>query len=203
MTSRWLAWAALLIGGLSAVAGSPYLAARGQVDVEALAATAARGEDRVGAVELATWIHDREPGLRVIDVRSREAYDADRIPGAEHVPLGAIGRTRFTHDQPIVVYADDGTEAAEAWVLLRAAGLRRVFFLRGGLAAWLDEVLEPTLAADADAEARAAFARVAGLSRYFGGRPRGGASAGTDAGTGGPSGADTADRLAHLKRRGC
>jgi hypothetical protein len=57
-------------------------------------------------------------------------------------------------------------------VFLRALGHRRVLFLRNGLHEWLDDVMSPTLAADAPPGAEVAFARVAELSRWFGGTPR-------------------------------
>jgi hypothetical protein len=68
-----------------------------------------------------------------------------------------------------------------------------VFFLRNGLHEWLDDVLSPTIAADAPAEAQAAFARVAELSRWFGGMPR------TLTG----HAAATSEEALRTRRRGC
>ena len=51
--------------------------------------------------------------------------------------------------------------AAQAWVFLCALGHRNVWFLRDGLHEWLDDVMSPTIADDAPADAQAAFARVA------------------------------------------
>jgi hypothetical protein len=56
-------------------------------------------------------------------------------------------------------------------VLLRALGYRNVFFLRGGVYEWLEQVINPALA-DTTQAARDAFAKAAVLSRYFGGVPR-------------------------------
>jgi 3-mercaptopyruvate sulfurtransferase SseA len=57
-------------------------------------------------------------------------------------------------------------------VFLKAAGLRQVYFLRGGLGDWMDEVLNPTISPEASAQQKQAFEATAELSRYFGGQPR-------------------------------
>jgi rhodanese-related sulfurtransferase len=184
---RWLAGAAALAGALASLAGSPYhrampgptpgpvpgsSSAPGSINVAELARVVADQEDHVSAVQLAAWIRERLPGLRVIDVRSAPEFRAYHIPGAEHVPLEALATTRFAPDETLVLYSEAGAHGAQAWVFLCALGHRRVFFLRSGLHEWLDDVMSPTIAADAPVEAQAAFAQVAELSRFFGGMPR-------------------------------
>ena len=134
MTRRVLAALALLLGLAAAFAGAPR-----SVDVDALAKQVAREEDHVTALELAQWIKDRKPGLRVINVGRASA----RLPLAEDVPLESITRTSFGKDETIVLVSDGGAHAAQAWVFLRALGHRNVFFLRGGVAEWNAEVLNP------------------------------------------------------------
>lgn len=182
MTRRWLTWhrclagAAALAGALAPFAGNPYRRStapgRGSIDVAELARTVADQEDHVSAVELATWIRAGRPRLRIVDVRSADEFRAFRIPGAEHVPVDRLVDARFADDETIVLYSEVGIHGAQAWVFLRALGHRRVYFLRDGLHEWLDDVMSPILAANASAEAEAAFARVAELSRWFGGTPR-------------------------------
>jgi rhodanese-related sulfurtransferase len=172
---RWLAGAAALAGALAPLAGSRHgrpATGRGAPDVAELAWVVADQEDHVPAVELARWIRARRPGLRVIDVRSAAEFRIFRIPGAEHVALEALAGTRFGPDDTVVLYSEAGIHGAQAWVFLRALGHRRVFFLRGGLHEWLDDVMSPAIAADAPPDARAAFAEIAELSRWFGGTPR-------------------------------
>ena len=168
---RPLAVAALVLGILAPFGGSPYRARHGAIDVAALAHTVAREEDHVTALELAQWIKDRRPGLRVLDVRSAEEYAAFHIPKAEHMPIDSLTAIAFRADETLVLYSEGGTHAAQAWVFLRALGNRNVYFLRGGLYEWLEQVMNPTLA-DTSAGGRAAFAHAAVLSRYFGGVPR-------------------------------
>jgi rhodanese-related sulfurtransferase len=179
---RWLAGAAALAGALAPLAGSPQGrtgsvpapgAAPGSIDVAELARVVADQEDHVPAIELARWIRARRSGLRVIDVRSAPEFRIFHISGAEHIALEALADTRFGRDETVVLYSEAGIHGAQAWVFLRALGHRRVFFLRGGLREWLDDVMSPAIAADAPPDAQAAFAEVAELSRWFGGTPRG------------------------------
>lgn len=96
----------------------------------------------VTPLELAQWIKDRKPGLRVIDVRSESALKEYSIPTAERGPVKpASGET-------VVTYSDSGGT------------------LRGGLLGWMNEVMNPVLV-DTDTSR----ARISALSRYFGGTP--------------------------------
>ena len=170
-TARGLAIAALALGLLAPLAGSPYKPNHATIDVAALARTVAREEDHVTALELAQWIKDRRPGLHVLDVRSPEEYDRYHLPTAERLSFDSLASTPFHVDDTLVLYSEGGAHAAQAWVFLRALGYRQVYFLRGGLYEWLDDVMNPALA-DTTAAARDAFAHAAALSRYFGGVPR-------------------------------
>jgi rhodanese-related sulfurtransferase len=170
---RWLAGGAALAGALAPLAGSPYRrSGPASVDVTALAQEVSDQEDHVPALELARWIRAARPGLRVIDLRSASEFRAFHLPGAEHIPLDRLVQTRFGPDQTVVLYSEVGVHGAQAWVMLRALGHSRVYFLRDGLHEWLDDVMSPAIDAGAPPEALAAFATTAELSRWFGGTPR-------------------------------
>lgn len=185
---RILAWAAVISGIAAAFAGSPYSSRNGRIDVDALSKTVQHEDDHATALELAAWIRERRPGLRVIDVRTAPEYDAYHIPTAERVPLDSIAHVPFRKDETIVLYSEGGAHAAQAWVFLRALGYDRVLFLRGGLQDWLDDVMSPTLSPTASRRDTAAFESNAALSRYFGGVPHRGVPDAT---------------VQRVKRRGC
>lgn len=168
---RWLGVAAVLLAALAPLAGSPYASRHASIDVAMLARTVAREEDHVTALELAQWIKEQRLGLRIVDVRSAEEYATYHVPRAEHFTLDSLATGPFRRNETIVLYSEGSAHAAQAWVFLRALGYPKVFFLRGGLYEWLDQVMNPTLA-DTTRAARAAFERAAVLSRYFGGVPR-------------------------------
>jgi rhodanese-related sulfurtransferase len=198
---RALAVAAVALGGLAAIVRTP-VPPGSAVDIAALARAVERDDDHITAVELATWIKDRKPGLRVIDVRPSAAFDTFHVPTAERILLETLVRTPFTKHETVVLYSDGGAHAAQGWVLLRARGHRQVYFLRGGLADWLDEVMNPTLPPDATPEARATFDRVAALSRYFGGTPHRETAAEHAARAATPR-PTVAEAVARMRRRGC
>ena len=172
---------ALVLGLAAAFAGTPDRARNARLDVDGLARAVEHEDDHVTAIELAEWIRERRPGLRVIDIRSSAEFEALHIPTAERIPLSQLSKTPFRSDETIVLYSEGGAHAGQGWVFLRALGYTRVYFLRGGLREWLDEVMTPTIQASADDSTRKAFVRVSDLSRYFGGSPRVGASSSSPA----------------------
>jgi rhodanese-related sulfurtransferase len=170
---RALLASAVVLAALALVAGSPEpRAAGGAVDVGRLARSVEAEADHVTALELAAWIRDRKPGLRVVDVRAKADYDEFHVPTAEWIPLDRLASTPFKPGETVVLYSDGGAHAAQGWVFLQLAGHPDTFFLRGGLLDWLEDVMSPTLAAGASDSARAAYEEAAELSRYFGGEPR-------------------------------
>ena len=159
---RALAGVALVGGALAPFAGSPYRAQRARVDVDRLASAVAREEDHVTALELAQWIKDRKPGLRVIDLRAADAFDAYHVPGSQRVDITALATTPFAPAETVVLVSDAGGHAAQGWVFLQALGHRQAYFLRGGIGEWMDDVMSPV----------AGRQPAPTLTRYFGGAAR-------------------------------
>ncbi len=172
--------AAFVLGIAAAFAGSPYSERHGRIDVDQLANIVRREDDHVTAIELAGWIKNRRPGLRVIDVRAADDYEAFHIPTAERVPIDSIASARLSPDETIVLYSEGGPHAAQAWVFLRALGFGKVYFLRGGAYEWIEQIVNPVLPNGASAKDSAAFDSTAALSRYFGGTPRRGVQSAAD-----------------------
>jgi rhodanese-related sulfurtransferase/uncharacterized membrane protein YedE/YeeE len=175
---RALGSAAIVLGALAAFAGSPYRESLPdkQLNVQQLASEVTREEDHVTAIELATWIKDRKPGLRVLDLRPETEFDEYHIPRAENVTFDALLRPRYASTDTLVLISDGGAHAAQGWVFLRALGHQHVYFLRGGLGEWLDDVMNP--------------AKPTALTRYFGGVPRSGEDA-------------QPNTVTNMRRRGC
>ena len=168
---RRLAWAAVVLAALAPLAESPFAAGRARVDVAQLARQVEGEQDHVTALELAEWIKARRPDVRILDLRPPAQYDSLHIPGAERVPLDSLAAVHLRGRETVVLYSEAGAHAAQGWVFLRALGHSNVFFLRGGIYEWIDQVLSPTLAVDATPAERVRYARASALSRYFGGTP--------------------------------
>src|SRR4051812_3203389 len=187
---RWLAGVALLLGAGAAVTGPR--SGSGHIDVAQLARTVAREDDHVTALELGQWIKSRRAGLRIVDLRSVTDFDSLHIPGAAQVAIDTLDQVRFSPSETIVLYSEGGAHSAQAWVFLRAMGFTNVFFLRGGVHEWIDEVLSPGLPSDATDAERERFVKQSELSRYFGGLPRVGITREEKSAT-----------IAQMHRRGC
>jgi hydroxyacylglutathione hydrolase len=76
--------------------------------------------------------------IHLLDVRSQAEWEAEHIPGAQHVPLGHLpGRlAEVDRDRPLVVHCQSGARSAIAVSLLEREGRGQATNMRGGLAAW-------------------------------------------------------------------
>jgi len=128
--------------------------------------------DHVDALDLATWIREGKPGLRIVDVREDLDTMTYVIPGAAAIALQHLDTLTVGPGEQVVLYSDGGAHAAQAWVLLRVRGIRNAVVLKDGMAAWEDEVLAPLPPASPDDSATMRFNRARELSLWFGGFPR-------------------------------
>jgi rhodanese-related sulfurtransferase len=91
--------------------------------------------------ELAEW-RQREPSLRLVDVRSREEFEAVHIEGA-HLLSQPVMREILgegTNSRPLVLIDHQGKQALDAAAYFLGHGLQNVRCLRGGIDAWAREV---------------------------------------------------------------
>ncbi|HJU68344.1 MAG TPA: molybdopterin-synthase adenylyltransferase MoeB [Gemmatimonadaceae bacterium] len=95
----------------------------------------------VTPVELAARLR-RGDDIDLIDVREPHEWEIARIPGAQLVPLSAVGDAIATLDpeREIVVHCKGGVRSAKAARQLRAAGFTRVWSLAGGITRWSTDV---------------------------------------------------------------
>ncbi len=138
----------------------------------ALAAEIESESDHISALELGERLMRGDRNLLVLDLRSEPEFQEFHIAGARRASLRDLSQQALPQTSDIVLYSEGGAHAAQAWVILRMRGYRRVYFLREGLYEWVSRVYEPRLASDATPEERADFERAAVLSRFFGGTPQ-------------------------------
>jgi rhodanese-related sulfurtransferase len=84
-------------------------------------------------------------GAVLLDLRSTNLFKDGHITGAKNLPGDQIGTdpqaVQKLSSKTVVLYCDDGAVTAAAQRTLAAAGVKNVFSLRGGLAAWKQENL--------------------------------------------------------------
>ncbi|WP_225885277.1 rhodanese-like domain-containing protein [Leptolyngbya sp. KIOST-1] len=89
------------------------------------------------AEELLKRLNWGEPALTIIDARSRQAFNAERITGAmsrDQLPEATDSSLEFQRD--LYVYGEGANEASDVISQLRQAGYQKVAHLQGGLEAW-------------------------------------------------------------------
>lgn len=93
--------------------------------------------------DLINMLENPRHATLIVDVRSREDFDASHIPGAVSLPLANIraGQRLLSKATHLVVYAKDfssplSSAAAKKLVIL---GYQNVYDFRGGLRVWQDE----------------------------------------------------------------
>lgn len=86
--------------------------------------------------ELLKRLNWGEPALTILDVRSREEFNNERITGAVPMPIDQIPdgiESTLENKRDIYIYGESADDAASQ---LRQAGYSSVAVVQGGLSAW-------------------------------------------------------------------
>src|SRR5438876_7494224 len=91
--------------------------------------------------ELAEWLK-RDSSVRLLDVRSREEFEAVHIEGAVLMsqPVTREILAKGTNSRPVVIIDHQGRQGLDAAAYFIGHGLTHVRCLRGGIDAWSREV---------------------------------------------------------------
>jgi rhodanese-related sulfurtransferase len=95
----------------------------------------------IDAKELAEW-RRREPSLRLVDVRSREEFEAVHIEGSVLLSQDLMRQimSEGSNTRPLVVVDHQGRQGLDAAAYFMGHGLQNVRCLCGGIDAWAQEV---------------------------------------------------------------
>ncbi len=90
---------------------------------------------------LAEW-RRRDPDLRLLDVRSREEFEAVHLDGSRLLSQELMREilAEGDNDRPLVIIDHQGRQGLDAAAYFAGHGLRNVRCLRGGIDAWSQEV---------------------------------------------------------------
>ncbi len=85
---------------------------------------------------------DHQESFVLVDVREPHEFDICRIPGSKLIPLSEFTRrmNELNSSDEILIHCLSGMRSAQATDLLRKAGFRKVYNVRGGIRAWASEV---------------------------------------------------------------
>jgi len=91
--------------------------------------------------ELAEWLK-RDKTVRLLDVRSREEFEAVHIEGSILMsqPLTQEIMAEGTNSRPLIIVDHQGKQGLDAAAYFMGHGLTNVRCLRGGIDAWAQEV---------------------------------------------------------------
>jgi len=101
-----------------------------------------KDEDEVTVQEMKKALEHPALGIQVIDVRDADEYPIAHIDGVPQIPLGTLPR-RFTEldpNQMIYLHCKSGKRSLKAVEFLKQQGFKYVKSVRGGIAAWSDEI---------------------------------------------------------------
>jgi len=91
--------------------------------------------------ELADW-RNQDASVRLLDVRSREEYEAVRIEGAVLMSQDTMRQimSEGSNSRPLVIVDHQGRNSLDAAAYFMGHGLQNVRCLRGGIDAWAKDV---------------------------------------------------------------
>lgn len=83
----------------------------------------------------------RSEGIQVLDVRTKEEWDAGHLAGAKRVDFTEEkflekSLTALDLKKPVLVYCRSGNRSKKAAEILRKAGFPAVYEMEGGIVAW-------------------------------------------------------------------
>jgi len=126
--------------------------------------------------KVAQLIISQDPSLQLIDVRKGELYNRFTLKGAINIPLkDLLNQDNLDYlDQDIyktVLFSNGTSDADVVWALATRLGYKNVYVMKGGLNAWIENILQPkenTVVWDRIDDQMYQYRR--GASEYFGGK---------------------------------
>lgn len=96
------------------------------------------------SLQAAITLLNHQNGI-IVDVRNLAEYNKGHVQGALHAPLStlssAISSFKPYQQRPIIVACQTGFQAPAACTMLRKAGFNTLYYLDGGMNAWMNDRL--------------------------------------------------------------
>jgi phage shock protein E len=138
--------AGIRVGSISDARSLPLLLLAVAVAVLWALAGPARGDEQRARVvapdQLAEVLAEPDPPL-LLDVRTREEWEAGHVPGAHAIPIGELAERASEleafREHGVIAYCERGPRAERALDVLREAGFEKVGILDGSMSRWRAE----------------------------------------------------------------
>jgi rhodanese-related sulfurtransferase len=168
-----LAALTLFLGFIAIFIGNPQ-SNIAKVNIQEISQKIDESKSKVSPEILADWIIKNKADFMLIDLRDEKQFNEYHINNSENIQIQNLIKSNLPKTQKIILYSDnDGFISAQAWFLLNSKNFRNVYVLDGGLDKWKKNILFPSLAADANSEAKSKFEKSKEVSKFFGGTPLG------------------------------
>jgi rhodanese-related sulfurtransferase len=141
------------IGGCSSCAFQPdetvaQLCARnGNIDVNEMIAHLQTSQQQDEQMQISpAELRDRSSGVKLLDIRTKEEWDAVRIEGAVRMSQETMQEIlgKWPRETTLVIYDHTGKSSLDAAAFFQGHGFKDVRCLRGGIDAWAKEI-EPKM----------------------------------------------------------
>jgi adenylyltransferase/sulfurtransferase len=102
----------------------------------------AENPDEVTVQEMKAALDNPALGIKVVDVREPDEYEIAKVAGVPLLPLSQLN-DRFTEldpNQQYYLHCKGGVRSMKALNFLRQQGFKYVKSVKGGIAAWSDEI---------------------------------------------------------------
>ncbi len=144
------------------------------------------GSEMIHPDEVADWLVNKDPSIRLIDVRTPAEFEKFHLDNAINIPQTDILSEEWRDyvDQGVkmnIFYSNGTTSAHKAWMILRQLGYENNYVLQGGLNFWVETILNPSAPKSTSPDDEIALYDFRkGAGQFFGGAP---AAAGTSEST--------------------
>lgn len=165
----------LFLGVAAIFLGSPYSGRRVKIDTKELSLITTNKANYITPENLADAIIQGDTDFILYDLRDPKDYTAYNITdgktiGSTNIQIASPEFESIPRNENIILYAQDGSVAAQALIILKAKGYPSVRALKGGVDAWMSQIIFPPKPAETSKAALQAFAKKVVVAKYFGGK---------------------------------
>ena len=171
-TPKKLAALALLLGVFALIIGNSNDRNKISVNAREVALSTVKDQDKIDVITLADWLIKGNADYTLIDLRTEKEFSEYSIPTAVNIKMEEILNSNLMRDQKFLLYGIDDIASVQAWFILKSAGYKGVYILKGGMNSWKNQILYPERAAIITPEDSLKFEKIKEVSLHFGGTPR-------------------------------